>query len=171
MRPIVLSGPACAGKSTLAERLVTAGYTVVTAVAAIERVAGKTGLERGELQAIGALLERENAGSWLVNACLNADFPIVLDAARTIDQVEVSRASIPGVIVVHLTADSGVRGRRYEDRRRRRESDRAAGFAALASTELELLSERLGRDADVVLRTDRFDRDQIAEAVETLARA
>jgi cytidylate kinase len=161
---IVLCGPLCAGKTTLAAGLSGRGLTQVTAIDAIEAQAGRSGLSRAELQRIGRELEASSPGRWLAEAAARATLPVVLDAARTADQVGAARHLLGGV-VVHLTASPDTRRDRFERRRPVRRSDAVACFDDLAASPLELGAEKMGAIADLAIDTENLTVEETLEAV------
>ena len=113
---ILISGPIASGKTTLslllAERL---GFHVVSTR---ELLAWETP-DRRTLQAAGASLDDSTDGRWVLDALLrlraqlpNAT-PVVVDAVRTLDQIQWVRNAIGASVVhVHLTAaDEALSGR------------------------------------------------------------
>lgn len=160
---IVLSGPLCSGKSTLAAALVDYGYSIVTAVSAIESHAGRAGLSRLELQEIGVALERSQPGIWLARAAAAAPRPVVLDAARTAAQLTAAERLLDNPVLVHLTAPVGVRRKRFVSRPR--PSDSEAEFDTIAATALEQGAEAAGCVADLEINTDDLPSSGVLRVV------
>jgi len=155
---VVLSGPTCAGKTSLAGRL--AGEMRGRMVQALRVIADESYgqvLTRTESQAAGAELERTTRGRWLVDAVADAlagGAPVVLDSARTRAQLEGLQQLRPGrVLHVHLTADSTTRAKRFEARRAERETDKGSRFDDLAKDPIEREADELRLMADVVIDT------------------
>lgn len=93
-RAIVLSGNACAGKSTLARSLQSvAGAELVRSKDLICQRLPNTGASRLAMQRAGDRLDKETGGSWIsdaLNKRLMSDSPpalVVVDAARITQQV------------------------------------------------------------------------------------
>jgi hypothetical protein len=162
---LLLAGPLCAGKSSLAALLRPRGFTVVTALDAIERAAGRRGLSRDELQEVGAKLEAERPGAWLAEAALGVPWPVVLDSVRTPEQAREARNLLPGARVVHLTAPRLVRRARFEHRIQERPADVAADFDVIAASPLELGADDLAESADLALDTGSIDPAQVLSRV------
>lgn len=162
---VVLCGSLCSGKTTLARRLASHGYSVVTAVDAIESHSGRTRLSRSELQQVGLELERAAPGKWLAEAAAAAARPVVLDAVRTPAQLAASRVSLNCPLVVFLSASLEVRRARFERRVAVRESDLGVPFDAVAGTQLESDAERLAPLADLRLQTDQMSADDVERIV------
>ena len=133
----------------LATRLAKLGWHAVTARAVLAAVHPQAKLNREDLQQLGARLEAERPGSWLMEAAAAASRPAVVDAARTEAQVVAARSLLPGCLVVHLDAPVEVRRARFASRAD--PSDRGIEFDALRAGALEQEAEDLGRMADLTL--------------------
>lgn len=125
------------------------GWHAVTARAVLAAVDPQAKLDRAELQQLGARLEAERPGSWLMEAAAAASRPAVVDAARTEAQVVAARTLLPGCLVVHLDAPVEVRRARFASRAD--PGDHGIGFDALRASPLELEAEDLWRMADLIL--------------------
>ena len=169
-RTLVLCGPLCAGKTSVARPVAEAlGLCVVTGQSAIELYAGRAGLDRTELQLLGARLERERPGAWLAEAAdaiAGSRQALLLDAARTRAQVDAMRGRGPRALVLHITADRQTRERRYEQRDASR--DRDVRFDAIVTSPLEREAEALGLVADLVIDSSGLS---LSEAVAQALRA
>lgn len=108
-----------------------------------------TGVTRGEMQALGARLEKERPGEWLMEPAVLAPRPAVVDAARTEAQVVAARALLPGCLVVHLDAPLEVRRSRFANRVD--PIDHGVAFDAMRTDPLEQGAEDLRRLADLVV--------------------
>lgn len=130
-------------------RLVTAGWYAVTARAVLATADPDVGLGRQALQTLGARLEDERPGRWLMEAAAAAPRPAVVDAARTQAQVAAARELLHDCLVVHLDAPLVLRRSRFASRGDA--ADEGIAFDALRSSPIELEAERLGRLADLVI--------------------
>ncbi len=160
---IVLVGPICAGKSTLAASLSRCGYTPVRAREVIEAHAGRQGLSRAELGTVGADLETKTGGGWLADAVVAGERPAVVDAVRSITQLEAIGAQLGELVVVHLAAGRTERERRFYARAD--VSDTDVDFEELANTALEREVERLAGLADLAVDTDNLTPHDIVALV------
>ena len=168
MKPkaIVLSGKVCAGKSKLAEDLSrdANAEVVLTADLIAQRTEGArhslARLQREERQ-----LERDTGGRWLADAlgAMLVNRPslerVVVDSARTADQVRFLRQSGYTVVHVHLDVSEG------EVLKRLGTSPTAAELEAHRKRcrAWEADDRALAAVADVVIDTDRCsDRDVLA---------
>lgn len=159
---VVLTGPSCAGKSTLATKLMKAGWHVVTARTVIVRADPQGQSNREALQRRGAQLEQERPGRWLMEAAIEASRPVVVDAARTTAQVAAARELLPGCLVVHVRADESVRRSRFVGRAD--PSDLGVEFDTLRVSPIEREAESLAHMADLVL-DGRASRRALLESV------
>ncbi len=160
---VVLAGPLCAGKTTLAADLGSRGLHPVSAREAIEISVGATSLTREELQRHGAVLESARPGRWLAELAAAQRRPVVLDAARTYEQIEAARELLTGCLVVCLTADRDERQRRY--RARGATADRCAEFADIAGSALEDAANGLAAHADLTLDSTRKTVAELGDAI------
>ncbi len=115
---IILSGPLCAGKSSLAGCLQRRrGGTIITAREILAGL-GSDPNNRADLQARGAELERATSGRWLLDGVI-AKLPqrltgtSVVDSVRTTGQAELFRSRFVDSIVIHLTAVEDVLRQRF----------------------------------------------------------
>jgi adenylosuccinate synthase len=144
---IVLSGPLCAGKSTLAACLRQhRGAEVITAREILATLGGDPN-DRRDLQLRGAELERTTEGRWLldgvVNRLVTASSVIqVVDSIRTTRQASLFRAQFIDVFLLHLTAAETVLRERF--------LASAEGVAAGEATTIRVFSHEVERDADSV---------------------
>jgi adenylosuccinate synthase len=154
---VVISGPLCAGKTTLAvglgEKLPA---PVLKARTVIERSGGEH--SRIELQVVGEELERSTGGRWLADAAVAiAAEHLVIDSARTAAQIAALRDAADSV-VIYLTAAKAERRRRFNLRR--------DAVDASADFDRVLLGEpsgvpALAEQADLVLETDTMAMEEI----------
>ena len=164
---VLLSGPVCSGKSTLAERFVRRhGAVPYKTHELIRRLKPKVGDNRASLQRAGDALDRSTQGRWIQELltrsldALSTDSVVVVDAVRIPAQIEAVREAFPTrVFHIHLTASEEELARRY--------SDRNSKFAEVPSYE-DLRRNRTERDveqlahiADAVVKTDQCDADDV----------
>ena len=162
---LVLSGPLCAGKTTLSGQLAGAGARVVSARAIL--TASHPGLTRQGLQEAGAEMERRTRGAWLADAVgqLDRDDPLtVVDSVRTAAQAQALHALSVESLHVHLTASLEERRQRYENRLD--PVDAQQSFDTALAGELEGPISELEALADASIETDgRRPEDVAAEAM------
>ena len=165
---LVMSGPVCAGKSTLAEGLERRhGARRFSSRRLLLQRLGDAGAGRLSLQAAGEALDRETQGRWLAEALRTQvqgqAGPWVVDSVRIRPQVEALRQAFGARVVhVHLTAPASVRERRYDTRRAAAGHDpEGTSFARLSEDGTERGVDALAEVADLVLDTSR----ESAEAV------
>jgi predicted kinase len=144
-----------AGKSAIADLLeINAGYVIVRARDVLRSLAGG-GLEtRADLQRFGAQTEEETNGGWLARAVetaaeLSPEQPIVVDAARTLNQVLCVREVLDDLRQVHLTAPRDVLKQRFG--RATKDMVEPATFEKAMTHEVERHTQELERFADIVL--------------------
>lgn len=154
-RSVVLAGPACSGKSTVARLLAdSCGAQLATARSALEVASGAASLTRAQLVEVGERLEREHGGRWLVEAVnATARGATVVDAARTVAQLAALKRWRTSALTVFLDAAVDVRRRRFEAR--------APGgdmsFDELAASPVEREARELGPYCDL-----RFDSSELS---------
>jgi len=166
---VLLSGPIASGKTTLARNLakyVSAGYISTSDL--ISAGAGQR-LDRGELQRRGLGAEFQGAG-WIIDAIkrIASETPpvgvIVVDAARTLEQVGELRRADPGawrILHVHLRADDGQLAERHEARR----DDSRASWQQVMQAPTEAAAKVLEAEADAVIDTTRATAEDVAARV------
>jgi len=166
---IVLCGPACAGKSTLARHV--AGHlraTLVTARGAIEEAVGTGQLTRDELIREGAALEARRPGSWLAEAVAHSapsQRPVVVDSARTRAQLQALDRCFRVLLRVFVWAPEAVREERYAARAANEPTEGA--FSRVSQNPIEQEAAQLADDCDLVL--DTADRGPDLSAQEILS--
>jgi adenylosuccinate synthase len=152
---VLLSGPLCAGKTSLALSLHERDRAKVISVRQILVESGARPDDRRDLQRVGQELEQATAGAWLVTRVMNAlsgkhENLVVVDAVRTKRQVDALRKATHDSILVHITASTRARTRRFNRRRAGGVSD--AGSLILASMHpTEVNADRLAAIADYVI--------------------
>lgn len=163
---VVLAGPTCAGKTTLAQILADkVGWPVVAARRAIQIAGDLADNDRKELVRVGMDLERENPGHWLVEAtdrAVGAGNPTIVDAARTQAQVQAFRGRLPRPLVVHVWADPDMREQRFKQQQAR---DENMSFERLARSRAEVEAEGLIDTADLRIDTTNSSAETVARKV------
>ena len=160
---LALSGPICAGKSTLARGLSAELCADILSTRELLHQLTNT-RDRATLQDLGEALDRQYGHHWMTRPALRqrAELPseslLIIDAVRTLDQLSGLRLGAH-VLHVHLTAPDPVLEGRYEQRVRRAISELSA-YGAVRSSPTEAAVEALARVADVVLRTDALSIDE-----------
>lgn len=158
-RIVALSGPVCAGKTTLAkglaERLDAKVLTTRTLIVQHLRRQAED-LERRELQKAGDELDRERGGAWVGDALgelLSEETGlVVVDAVRNKSQLTTVRA-LASTFHVHLSANDARLNTRYAERRRSNPELEFPSFEALRANATEASVERLGKCADLLMDT------------------
>lgn len=162
MQILVLSGPVCAGKTTLADGLREhAGAEVLTTRVLIAKRAGisPAGLSRRQLQELGDQLDTREGGDWVANAVrghLGESALTIVDAARTPDQLTAIRP-LGRVLHAHLTAPEVILERRYAQRISADPELELPDLAALRRNMTEAAIERLAGAADIVIDTSTMN--------------
>ena len=168
---IVLSGPVCAGKTTLATRLANRfdALHFKTSTLLEDLAEGKVARERGAMQRLGTQLDDSTEGKWVAEgifpriSSLDDDKVVVIDSARIFDQIEALRIGLglhQQVVHVHLTAPQEVLEKRYRSRPKKRFKERAS-YAEVLSDPTEKKVPDLAKDADVVIDTGRSTKKDV----------
>jgi adenylosuccinate synthase len=156
---VVLSGPVASGKTTLAEDLVLFESARHLRTSALISASVGRELGRSELQRLGLTADFQE-GTWLVDAVRGlasrspAGSTIVVDAARTLDQVRRLRQAASGVwrlLHVHLRGDD----RQLAERHQMRQRDGEKSWEEVMRSPAEAATGRLEAEADLVLDTTR----------------
>jgi len=167
---VVLSGPVSSGKTTLARQLAERfDATHLKTSRLLDQISkGRVKQERRAMQQLGSRLDRETDGAWVAEGFVHkieempADAVIVIDAVRTLRQIETLRSGLSRPVVhVHLRAPHEKLERRYARRPRSRFVERGS-YAEVLANRTEKLVPRLAKDADVVIDTGRSTRQDIA---------
>jgi shikimate kinase len=162
---VVLSGPVCAGKTTVAGGLGPVGVRALTTRGLI---AARTGVpaestSRRRLQELGESLDRTEGGQWVADGVrqlveVDRSRAVCVDAVRTGDQVAAVRALGP-TVHVHLTAPPEVLATRYEARQKAAPDLELPSYAALTDDATERAVQDLSADADLVVDTGQVSVD------------
>lgn len=167
MKPkaIVLSGRACAGKTTLANLLVAkAEAELIKSEELIRAALPNTGVSRRALHNASLRLERETQGTWIadtLNARLVNDKDlslVVVDSVRSAEQIKFLRNSGWLVTHVHLQASEPILAKRYEVRGNSVDS---VSYGEISGFSTERHSNELARIADVVIDSDRCNQEDV----------
>lgn len=168
---VAISGPVCAGKTTLGRGLVSPrGGQVLTTRTLIAHHLGRQSeeLSRGELQAAGDRLDEERGGAWVAEevAAMRGvtEILVVVDAIRNAGQLEALR-ELARTFHVHLRADPEILAARYEERIRLDPQLEFPNVAELRANPTEAAVEELATEADLVLDTGKDDQAATREAV------
>lgn len=167
---IAISGPVCAGKTTLAAGIARVREArILTTRLLIADHLGRAPdeLTRGELQRAGEELDEERGGDWVAEQVWDlsrgSSAPVVVDAVRNSDQLLALREHA-GIFHVHLAAEPGVLAARYAERSRASPQLEFLGFEELRASPTEARVEGLGELAEMAIDTSHLCVD------ETLAR-
>lgn len=176
MRPtpttlVAISGPVCAGKSTLADALVgVCGASVLTTRTLIARHLSRPpeGLSRSELQEAGEELDRQHGGAWvgeeIAEILEGGPRLVVVDAVRNGEQLAAAR-ELAQTFHVHLSADETTLVERYAERASSNPQLEFPDFKSLLASPTEAQIEELGRGANLVVDTGREGKAQTMNAV------
>lgn len=171
LRIVVLSGPIGAGKSALAEKLVTRyGAKLIKTRDLIRKQMPQIKEDRGALQRAGERLDKEDGGAWVKNALVryiedNVSGPeasgfFVIDAARIPGQVKAVRDAYgTAVHHIHLDADDLVLAERYASRGTKTKEFERYEDVRRSKTEREV--RKLANLADTVVATDRCTPESV----------
>jgi adenylosuccinate synthase len=168
---VLLSGPVCAGKSTLArslaERYASYGVVHVRTHVILREADPSTENSREALQALGEKLDKRTKGEWVREALDKIiyngrkDDVIVVDAVRIPDQIEaVRRAYGRRVVHVHLTAPLAELEQRYAGRSSL-DLKEFGSYAKVRQDRTEARVEELARLADVVVDSKQCTKDDV----------
>jgi len=162
---VVLSGPACSGKSTLAGRLCQGlNAKVVTTQELIRQLPGVETGSKGSAERVTARLDRQTHGKWIAQALAEIlgaspgqlEATIVVDPVTTLEQVANIRKAFGTLLHVHLDADPEERARRFSEFPA---AERGANAKEIPRA--PKCVEALANLADVVIRTDRCTSEDV----------
>lgn len=164
---VLLSGPICSGKSTLAERLVDRyEATLCKTHELIHILKPKVPNERVALQRAGDALDRSTNGRWIQEALARRmdDLPsesiVLVDAVRITSQVDGVREAFPTrVFHIHLTASNEQLTARYASRKSKLTEVKSYEGVRINRTERNV--EQLADIADVVVETDQCTAEDV----------
>lgn len=170
---VLLSGPICSGKSTLAKRLASKfnfDCLKTTDFVLKRKQGGKS--DRFTLQLYGQKLDSEFGGSWLVEdterSVKNMKRNVIIDSVRTTDQVEALREAYGRKVVhVHLHAPPEVLTRRYLAKFSKK-SNEVKSYAETQRNRTEKNVGKLDNISDISINTDRCNIDDVFERVASL---
>jgi adenylosuccinate synthase len=166
---VLISGSVSSGKSSLAGALEQRyGFRCLKTRELILKLRPRTRNERAALQRAGERLDKQQQGKWVAEAVarLVQDMreSIVVDSVRTKDQIDdVRRAFGSAVVHVHLVASDAVLAERYGGRSP--VITELASYKAVRKNATEGLVNELERVADIVVDTERADRDEVTVRV------
>ncbi len=156
---VALSGPMCAGKTTLAHGLASRSgvVTVATRCVLAARYAGRQTTTRSRLQELGDDLDARVGGAWVrdgVREALADDAAsiAVVDALRTRAQLSAIGAEWR-TFHIHLTAAADVLAYRYARKRAAQPGTELASFEAARANPTEAAVVELAPLADLVIDT------------------
>lgn len=168
----MLSGPIAAGKSSLAERLVSRFGVIRFKTQDMIRTLEGTSLNRAQLQQAGERLDKRTRGKWVARELarpiteLSDTARILVDSVRLESQIEgIRQAFGQRVVHVHLTAPKEELARRYASRQSAMEELPTYEAARSDPTEHEI--DTLADIADVVIDTLRTTREDVVVRVAT----
>ena len=165
-RIILLSGPVASGKSTLAHSLADRFDMRLLRTSDLlkHRITGTDPFGRGTLQSMGDQLDRETKGRWVLDGLarelrgLDAQRNVVVDAVRIPEQIVAIREAYgPIVTHIHMTAQIRVLTERYEARQSSSQNSDSLTYEDVRNNHTELMIDRLGEVADVVIDSDLCD--------------
>jgi adenylosuccinate synthase len=171
LRVVILSGPICAGKSTVVENLRDHYEArVVKTRDLIKHQLPHVKDERGALQRAGEKLDRADGGAWVKNALARfvesadvASTPrglFVVDSVRIRGQVDAIREAFgTAVHHIHLTASEDVLRKRYLQRGSK--TKEFSDYEAVRKSPTERSVEKLAALADIVVATDRCSKSAV----------
>ena len=170
---VVVSGPVAGGKSVLARSLADRfdGVRLSTRELLMTRLGPNEPPTRQALQRLGAELDTETGGRWIVDRLSRRIFDapqrlVVIDSARIAGQVEGLRQAFGREVRhVHVTASRETCAARYEERHARAEVQEALSYDDVLADPTEAKIEDLAPMADIAVDTDRDGPDDVVVRV------
>lgn len=165
LRIVLLSGPICSGKSSLAHLLKQRHQAEIVKTRDLIRTLKPTVKEeRGALQRAGEALDRQDGGKWVSTALARfieerqsssgSGQLFVVDSVRIISQVNALRDAFGSSIYhIHLTASDEELARRYTERHGR--TQEFSSYLEVRQSKTERGIEKLAPLADTFVETDR----------------
>ena len=157
-RILLISGPLCSGKTTLADELQIDGSTGVLRLTDIVQPVGRPLSTRVARQRRVARLDRETNGEWAARALVAPYMSpdpaswIIVDSVQSEQEVSAIRRAWPrAVIHIHLTAPEP----QLRERFKKRDPEGDEAFEKLRRSASERRIDSLAQSADVVLDTNR----------------
>lgn len=165
---IVLSGNVGAGKSTLAVLLVERFQAIrIRTHQLLAALGTDIPQDRRAFQEFGEELDRKTKGTWVrdgLEALLRDQQDgalVVIDSVRIVEQIRAIRSGYGRRVVhVHLTADPSELARRYKVRKGTGLKE-LSSYAAVIQNKTEAQIDELGKVADVLIRTDRCEPEDV----------
>lgn len=167
---VIVSGPICAGKSSLSFGLSRELQLSRIDTGDLLRDAAKdSGADRASLQRRGDRLDKESDHQWVADGVarlmreVQLGVGFVVDAVRTTGQIDGIRQSFPRRVVhVHLTAPTDELTRRY---RRRKRTGEFGSYEEARANPTERDVDQLAGIADIVVQTDRCSEADVLARV------
>lgn len=161
---ILISGPLCSGKTTVADLLRDRVGAHILYVRSLLRERGATD-DRQSLQEVGAELEATTGGAWLAQSASgaiqsNPAHLIVVDSVRTPKQLEHLRALSNRSVLIYLTASPTALSRRFKKRNTQGITE-SISYAQATSHPTERAVVRLAALADCLIDTTDSPRQQV----------
>jgi adenylosuccinate synthase len=168
-RLILLSGPVCSGKTTLAEALVHQFGLGQLKTRRLIMAAKGVDHARADLQAAGEELDRATAGVWLADALTREaegfgdGAEVIVDSVRIASQIAAIRSKFgTRVLHVHLTGPPDELAKRYKQRRAIKNSGKElASYSKVRENTTEANVDSLAKVADVVVNTAQCSADDV----------
>jgi adenylosuccinate synthase len=166
---VVVSGPVAGGKSHLARALQDRfdGERLSTRELLMTRLAPTQPPTRKTLQQIGAQLDTETNGRWVVDRLSRRIYQsesglVIIDAARVAGQIEGIREAFGRAVRhVHITASPQTCAMRYEERRSRPDIEEADSYDEVMADPTEAAIDSLRPMADIAIDTDLDGPDDV----------
>lgn len=170
---VLLSGPICSGKSTLAKRLADKfAFERRKTTQFVQARSRGEAKDRLALQQYGQKLDSEFGGMWLVEdvkrTIEDIKLDVILDSVRTIDQVDALREAFGRKVVhVHLDAPQEVLAVRYSVKFSGNKLE-PNSYDETQQNETEKNVRVLDSISDISINTDRCNEDDVFERVASL---